>query len=104
MEEECSSEKLILILGPFSRKQNPWRELGSLSSSISMPDLSETIVGSSCIAWKEKSFVTYSPPLFPPPRCLLNLEWVQECVMVGKAFHECLLMLKNHCFIFPLSM
>lgn len=46
---------IILILGPFSREQNLWRELVSLSSGISMPDLSGTIVGSSCIAWKEKS-------------------------------------------------
>lgn len=46
---------IILILGPFSRQQNLWRELVSLSSGISMPDLSGTTVESSCIAWKEKS-------------------------------------------------
>lgn len=46
---------IILILGSFSRQQNLWRELVSLSSGISMADLSETIVGSSCIAWKEKN-------------------------------------------------
>lgn len=46
---------IILIRGPFSRQQNLWRELVSLSSGISMPDLSGTIVGSICIARKEKS-------------------------------------------------
>lgn len=91
MEEDWSSEELILIFGPFSRKQNPWRELSSLSSSISMPDLSGTIVGSSWIAQKEKSLVTYSPPFFLPPRCLLSLGWLPECVMVGKALHKYLL-------------
>lgn len=67
MEEKCCSEELIPILPLLSRKQNCWRESGSLSSRIPMPALSGTIVGSSCVVWKEKiKFGELFPlPCFP---------------------------------------
>jgi len=48
------------------QETNLWRELGSLSSKIPMPDLSGIIVGSRFIAWKEKNWRVISPSLVSP--------------------------------------